>query len=247
MSADTAPAAYRLPPFGQLRNWAEVAIVYAGLLAMVVAAPAFHTTQNLENVLRQSIVLGLASIGQTFVLLSGGIDFSVGSIVKLNVLVGALLLNGQDGNIPLAVAVVLPIGAGIGLANGLLITRLNAVPFIVTFGAFFLVRGIALNQAGRTDAGVDGRAVQRALAWLAISDHEHGFGLSVCLVGSRAQAVRPLCLRGRRARRSRRPETVLRWRHLGWRQLRRRRSRHPMGSAAAISSLARWPAAIEGC
>lgn len=61
------------------------------LLAGSLASPAFRTTANLENVLRQSIVLGLVTIGQTFVLISGGIDISVGSIVKLNVLIGALI------------------------------------------------------------------------------------------------------------------------------------------------------------
>jgi ribose/xylose/arabinose/galactoside ABC-type transport system permease subunit len=127
---------------------AAFAVVYLLIAALVAYAaavePVFRTTQNLTNVLQQSIPLGLVAIGMALVVLSGGIDFSVGAVVKLTMIVSAIVMNGHGTMIVPAVAAAVAIGAGIGLVNGLVVTRLNAAPFIVTFGTATILRGVAL-------------------------------------------------------------------------------------------------------
>lgn len=114
---------------------------------MVIAASAvsetFRSIDNLTNVLRDSTLLALVAIGQTLVILGGGIDLSVGSVAKLTTLVAAVIMSGQDRMTVPAVVACLAIGACVGSCNGLLVTRLRMAPFIATFAAFYIVRGLA--------------------------------------------------------------------------------------------------------
>ena len=91
----------------------------------------------------QTVIVGVAAIGMTLVIISGGIDLSVGSIIALSSVVTALLM--ESFALDPATAAMGGIGAGLvcGLINGLLITRLKLVPFIVTLGTLLIVRGVA--------------------------------------------------------------------------------------------------------
>jgi ribose/xylose/arabinose/galactoside ABC-type transport system permease subunit len=130
-----------------LRRAAPLLIVYglivAAMMAGALSSGRFLTDRNLLNVLRQAAFLGVVSIGQTLVILSGGIDLSVGSLVKLSVLVAAILMDGKSENMPLAIAATLALGVVVGSAHAFLITRFNIVPFIVTLGSYTILRGIA--------------------------------------------------------------------------------------------------------
>jgi ribose/xylose/arabinose/galactoside ABC-type transport system permease subunit len=134
----------RVPP--GLRRHASLLIVYGLILILSVYAslssPNFLTERNIFNVLRTAAFLGTVAIGETFVIISGGIDLSVGSVIKLSVLMSAILMNGRPENIGVAVVVTLAIGAGVGLINGLLITKVRIAPFIVTLGAYSILRGV---------------------------------------------------------------------------------------------------------
>jgi ribose transport system permease protein len=125
-----------------------VVTIYVVLLVMIAFSSLwsenFRTAGNIFNVLRQVVVLGLVSIGQTFVILTGGIDLSVGSIVKLISVLSAGTLDGREALTIPVVALCLLLGSTIGLINGLIITRLRVAPFIVTLGMFSIVRGLAL-------------------------------------------------------------------------------------------------------
>jgi ribose/xylose/arabinose/galactoside ABC-type transport system permease subunit len=125
-----------------------VVTIFAVLFVMIAFSSLwsenFRTAGNIYNVLRQVVVLGLVSIGQTFVILTGGIDLSVGSIVKLVSVVSAGTLDGRESLTIPVIALCLLLGSGIGLINGLIITRLRVAPFIVTLGMFSIVRGLAL-------------------------------------------------------------------------------------------------------
>jgi ribose transport system permease protein len=131
-----------------LRRNAPLLIVYGLILAMVLFGWAnserFLTDRNVLNVLRQAAFLGTLAIGQTLVILMGGIDLSVGSVVKLSVLVAAIIMNGSSENIFPAIVAVLGIGVVVGFIHALAITRLNIAPFIVTLGTYSIIRGIAL-------------------------------------------------------------------------------------------------------
>src|SRR5919199_2303615 len=125
-------------------------IVFTYTLVLLVGIGAgiyserFRDPGNLTNVLRQTIVLGLLAIGQSLVILAGGIDMSVALIARVSTLIVAVLFGGNDALILPLVALGLLIGAGLGLVNGLIITRVYASPFIVTFGMFSILNGISL-------------------------------------------------------------------------------------------------------
>jgi ribose transport system permease protein len=126
----------------------SIVFIYALVLLVGVGAgiysERFRDPGNLTNVLRQTIVLGLLAIGQSLVILAGGIDMSVALIARVSTLIVAVLFGGNDALIVPLVALGLLIGAGIGLLNGLIITRVYASPFIVTFGMFSILNGISL-------------------------------------------------------------------------------------------------------
>ena len=139
------------------RRNAPYLIVYALILVIAVfgtlSSERFLTDRNLLNVFRQTAFLGTIALGQTLVILTGGIDLSVGSLVKLSVLVSAILMNGESSNMGVAIAATLGLGVLVGFIHGLLITRLNVPPFVVTLGSYSILYGIALtittNPIGR--------------------------------------------------------------------------------------------------
>lgn len=119
-----------------------VALIVLSLVAGAVT-PAFRTATNVDDILRQAVGLGLASVGQTIVILLGGIDLSVGSVAKLSEMLAAIVMNGNSSMIAPAVGMVLVIAIAVGAVNGLLVTRLRIAPFIATFGMFGLLQGVA--------------------------------------------------------------------------------------------------------
>ncbi|HEY3997613.1 MAG TPA: substrate-binding domain-containing protein, partial [Candidatus Xenobia bacterium] len=131
----------------------------AGLLGLCLflwaLSPAFLTGSNLLNVLLQSSLNGVLAVGMTLVILTGGIDLSVGSVLAASGVVVGLIL--QAGASPVvAVLGGLAAGIGCGLANGLLITRADLPPFIVTLGMMSAARGLALVWSGdRPISGFD--------------------------------------------------------------------------------------------
>ena len=108
----------------------------------------FRSVQNLQDVMRQSAALLIISVGQGYVILGGGLDLSVGSTVSFTSVVAALMIL-KFGLIPGIILGVLA-GAGIGVGNGLIVTRTGVSPFIVTLGSLSVVQGLALTLAGGT-------------------------------------------------------------------------------------------------
>jgi fructose transport system permease protein len=118
-----------------------------------LVANNFLRPQSLSLLVQQVAVVGALAVGQTVIVLTGGIDLSIGMAMVLSSLVMAKL-NGEQG-IPGPIALLIGIGVGIlaGLVNGLLVTRLNLPPFIVTLGTFSIFTAISLlYAAGQTIA-----------------------------------------------------------------------------------------------
>jgi len=112
-------------------------------LGLWVATPYFATTANLANVAEQSAIIGVIAIGMTCVVLTGGIDLSVGSLVALaGVVIGSALQRGLP--VTVAAALGLLAGLGAGTINGVMITRGKLPPFIATLGMMSMARGVAL-------------------------------------------------------------------------------------------------------
>jgi ribose transport system permease protein len=111
-------------------------------IVLSIVSPSFLTATNLSSVARQTAVINIMALGMTVVIISGGIDLSVGSILALAGLLGAMTMQHH----PVAAGIIagLLIGTACGLANGLMITTLRISPFIVTLGAMGIYRGLAL-------------------------------------------------------------------------------------------------------
>jgi ribose/xylose/arabinose/galactoside ABC-type transport system permease subunit len=131
-----------LLPFGSL-------ILIICLLS-VWQPDSFLTVDNFLNVLRRSSVYGVIAVGMTFVIIAGGIDLSVGSLLALSGMVAAQVMVASGGELPAAQSLWLGVAAGLGvglfggLLNGLVLVRLKLQPFIVTLGTMSLFRGVAL-------------------------------------------------------------------------------------------------------
>jgi ribose transport system permease protein len=122
-----------------------LAVVLAVILSFI--SPHFFTERNMFNILDQSVVLGIVAVGMTLVILTGGIDLSVGSVAGLTGIVLALLLK----EFPIPVAIVLAIGCGalIGLFSGVLIAVFGLAPFVVTLGVMAMGRSLAYIVSGQ--------------------------------------------------------------------------------------------------
>ena len=112
-------------------------------VALAVASPNFLTPTNLSSVARQTAVINIMSLGMTIIIISGGIDLSVGAILAFAGVAGTMAM---AGGVPIPVGVLIGVVTGLfwGLLNGLLITRLRLPPFIVTLGTLGIVRGATL-------------------------------------------------------------------------------------------------------
>ncbi|MBL0160165.1 MAG: ABC transporter permease [Bryobacterales bacterium] len=116
-------------------------------VGLSVASPHFLTTANLGSVIRQTAVLNIMALGMTMIIIAGGIDLSVGAILALSGLLGCMLMtSGYPIWMGLCGGVL--VGAGCGLANGLMTAKLRINPFIVTLGTLGIYRGIALILSG---------------------------------------------------------------------------------------------------
>lgn len=112
-------------------------------IALTIATPNFLTQSNLASVARQTAVINIMALGMTLVIITAGIDLSIGSILALAGLLGATAM--KDGHsIPYAIIVGLLVGLVCGLLNGLGVALLKINPFIVTLGTMGIFRGVAL-------------------------------------------------------------------------------------------------------
>jgi ribose transport system permease protein len=142
---------------------AALLAVYA--LFMVLNPSTFGRTQNLVTMARQTVVVGIAASGMTLVIIAGGIDLSVGSMVALTtVLVASILKSGSGPAAAAALAVLAT--AALGTATGLLVASLKIRPFIVTLGAMTILRGAAKGLAREQKIDVDPRGLDTLLAAL---------------------------------------------------------------------------------
>jgi ribose transport system permease protein len=196
-----------------LRGWAQsLGLLWVLLILCAVAiylSPSFIQTGNLLNVGRQVALYGIVSVGMTFVILTRGIDLSVGSIVGVVSVTTAMMLAGGVP-IPLAMAAALALGALFGAVNGAGVVFLGMPPFIMTLGTLVMGRGIAMTIATGEPQSL-GEAADRfyflgggfllgipvpiwifgAIAAVAFTVLRHTpFGRQIYAVGSNAEAAR---------------------------------------------------------
>lgn len=121
--------------------------IFIGFLAIIVAlsisSDAFLTATNISNIIRQTSIHGIMAVGMTFVILTSGIDLSVGSMLAL---AGVLCADLEHQGVPLVLIILatLLLGAVLGFLNGFVITKGRVTPFVVTLGMMSIARGLAL-------------------------------------------------------------------------------------------------------
>jgi ribose transport system permease protein len=151
-------------------------LVIVALTFGAMIGPQFFAAANLELMARQTAIVCVAALGMTMVIVAGGIDLSVGSIVALSTVVTALLLrhDASAGGALVAALGAVAAGALCGALNGVLITQLRVVPFIVTLGTMLLVRGAAKGLSGE-------RRLEAPTTWLneLLRTAQNGHGLLV--------------------------------------------------------------------
>ncbi len=152
-------------------------LLLAVCLFAIMASENFRSGYNVENLIRRTALFGVIGIGVAFVIVTGGIDLSIGSVVCLVGCGLPWLLTVQQWSLPAALLTVVAVSVGIGLIHGLLITRLKLQPFIVTLCGLMLYRGVTRGFTGDQTVGFgDGYKGLRVLATGKISiPFVHGF------------------------------------------------------------------------
>lgn len=143
--------------FVNIRGMGQVLTVTAGLFILCVVfgilSSSFYSTRNIGNLLRQISPIIIIGIGQSFVLITGNIDLSIGSIVGMSCMISATLMTkGLNPWIAVIITIIICIGAGI--VNGVLVAKCKLPPFIATLGTMTIGRGVAqiVNNNYNTDA-----------------------------------------------------------------------------------------------
>lgn len=121
------------------------------IIAFGILSPRFFSYKNFENIITQASYIGIVGVGATFVLLTAGVDLSVGSTMYLSATISGVLLLGNGMPLWIAVPGTVLVGVLVGLVNAFAITWLRIVPFIVTLGTMALARGLALSISQSAD------------------------------------------------------------------------------------------------
>lgn len=141
---ETVPPRPRQPFRVYLQQFAMLIALVVLMAITAMLSPNFLTVSNLLNVARQVALTAILGAGMTVVILSGGIDLSVGGVIALGSALIAITLIATDGNILLATLVGIATGACVGFGNGLIIAKVRIQPFIVTLATMVITRGLLL-------------------------------------------------------------------------------------------------------
>ena len=205
---DRRPRSARLVETVQARG--AIVVLAATALVAGLAFPDFRHLDNLQDIVTAAAFLGLVAIGQTFVIIMGGFDLAVGSMVSVGTVLAAYAIPYGWG-----AALLLPVVAGIlvGLIDGLLIARVRMAPFIVTLSALLALKGAAVAMAGESmvisHPGLFGRLANgqvagvnslilillAAFALAALLLNRTPFGAAVFAIGGNEEAARKLGIR----------------------------------------------------
>lgn len=123
-------------------------LAFAGLIALFIvfslASPIFFSFSNISSILLATAVNGVLALGVTFIIITGGIDLSVGTVMTLSAVMTGIFITNWGLPIPLGVLAGLATGAFVGFINGVTIAKMKIPPFIATLGTMMIARGLSL-------------------------------------------------------------------------------------------------------
>ena len=127
---------------GRLKQLGTLLIYLAMVLIFTLLKPNYLTLTNFRSILIQAAMLGIISSGMTLVMMTGGVDMSVGAVAGVSTLAGMWPVVFDE--LPLAVGILIALGIALafGLINGICISRLGIAPFVATLGTMFLAQGL---------------------------------------------------------------------------------------------------------
>ncbi|TIV22231.1 MAG: ABC transporter permease [Mesorhizobium sp.] len=207
MSTEAIPAEKTKRNFNALFGLTLLGLLLLMWVVLAVATPSFATALNITNLLRQGSLIAILAVGQTFVIITGGIDLSVGAVVGFTTVVVALLINA-GWPIWAAVLITLLVGVAIGLFHGFGIVKMGLPPFIITLATMTSLRGIGLLMTNGNSISINSdpfQAFSRGslfgipyLFWMVILVaipsyiflHHTRWGRYLFSVGSNAEAAR---------------------------------------------------------
>jgi ribose transport system permease protein len=207
MSTEAIPAEKRKRNYNALFGLTLLGLLLLMWIVLAVATPSFASALNITNLLRQGSLIAILAVGQTFVIITGGIDLSVGAIVGFTTVIVALLINA-GWPIWAAVLITLLVGVAIGLFHGFGIVRMGLPPFIITLATMTSLRGIGLLMTNGNSISINSdpfQAFSRGsllgipyLFWMVILVaipsyvflHHTRWGRYLVSVGSNAEAAR---------------------------------------------------------
>lgn len=207
MSTETLPAEKPKRNFNVLFGLTLLLLLVALWIALSLATPSFASEINISNLLRQGSMIAILAVGQTFVIITAGIDLSVGAVVGFCTVIPALLINA-GWPVSVAVLATLLVGVAIGLFHGFGIVRMGLPPFIITLATLTSLRGIGLLMTNGNSISIKSDAFQQFsrdsfvgipnLFWMVILVavpayiflHHSRWGRYLFAVGSNAEAAR---------------------------------------------------------
>lgn len=128
-------------------------LLIAVLIFTAVLEPRFLTAYNIQNTIRWTSLFGIISIGAAFVIITGGIDLSIGSVIGLVGVILPMLLINMQWSVTASLIAVLVVSLGIGVLHGVLITKVRLQPFVVTLCGLLFYRGFARWMSGDQTQG----------------------------------------------------------------------------------------------
>jgi ribose transport system permease protein len=131
---------FRIPP---VYLFLVIIFILGGILDTVFSDGQVFSNRAIQvNIIVRSVALGIVAVGQTLVIIGASIDLSVAYVISLTAVISSYIMQGDPANVPVAILTVFIMGAVIGLANGLVITKLHVNPFITTLGMSLIIKGI---------------------------------------------------------------------------------------------------------
>jgi ribose transport system permease protein len=159
MSTETLPAEKPKRNYNALFGLTLLILLIGLWVALSLATPSFASEINITNLLRQGSMIAILAVGQTFVIITAGIDLSVGAIVGFTTVTTALLINA---GLPVSVAILITllVGVAIGAFHGFGIVKMGLPPFIITLATLTSLRGIGLLMTNGNSISINSDAFQ---------------------------------------------------------------------------------------